>query len=165
MPQDSWDWSLNEHLTLGCVRVKHGARGSGISVDPERIRAARIEAGLSLRAIAGNDVSPTFIHFVEQGVSRPSRAVLAMIARRTGKSMDYFTADPGPRPEPQPDVAAELYRVGQRIRKLRSGKDISGADRDVLKFIEWTVRHSAELIRSMHMNGSAETNRRKSPPS
>ena len=143
------------------MRVKRGARGSGISVDPERIRAARVEAGLSLRAIAGNDVSPTFIHFVEQGVSRPSRPVLAMIARRTGKSMDYFTADPNPGPEPQPDIAAELYRVGQRIRKLRSGRHLTDSDRDVLKFIEWTVRHSAELIRSMHMNGDAETNHRK----
>ena len=143
--------------------MKRGARGSGISVDPERIRAARVEAGLSLRGMAGNDVSPTFIHFVEQGVSRPSRPVLAMIARRTGKSMDYFTADPNPRPEPRPDVAAELYRVAHRIRKLRSGRHVSDADRDVLKFIEWTVRHSAELIKSMHMNGDTDTNSRQRP--
>src|SRR5260370_41872992 len=83
--------SLNGHLTprppLG---VQRGPRGSGMSVDPARVREARSAAGLSLAQLAGDQVSRTFIHLIEQGRSRPSRNVLALIARRTGKPMVYF---------------------------------------------------------------------------
>src|SRR5215470_17888054 len=68
---------LNKALTLGSLRVmRRGARGSGVPVNPARVREARIEAGLSLAQVAGDDVSRTFIHFVEQGRSRPSQNVL-----------------------------------------------------------------------------------------
>ena len=70
--------------------MQGAARGSGIAVDPERVREARLEAGLSLAQIARDDVSRTFIHFVETGKSRPSQRILALIARRTGKPISYF---------------------------------------------------------------------------
>jgi len=50
----------------------------------------RLQAGLSLAQVAGGDVSRTFLFLVEQGRSRPSKPVLALIARRTGKPVDYF---------------------------------------------------------------------------
>jgi hypothetical protein len=40
--------------------------------------------------VAGGEVSRAFIHLVEQGVARPSRPVLELIAQRTGKRPDYF---------------------------------------------------------------------------
>jgi transcriptional regulator with XRE-family HTH domain len=50
-----------------------------------RVREARREAGLSLAQLAGDEVSRTFLHFVEHGRSRPAQAVLALIAKRTGR--------------------------------------------------------------------------------
>ena len=53
-------------------------------MDSVRVRQARIEAGLTLAQVAGDEVSRTFIHLVEHGRSRPSKETLALIAKRTG---------------------------------------------------------------------------------
>ena len=70
--------------------MSRGRRGTGIPVDPERVRKARLEAGLTLATVAGSDFSRTLVHQIERGLTRPSADVLAIIARRTGKQMDYF---------------------------------------------------------------------------
>src|SRR5438094_6409883 len=97
---------LNTPIALTAMR--RGPRGSGQNVDPLRVRQARLEAGLSLAQVAGDDVSRTFIHFVEQGRSRPSIVVLGLIARRTGKPMSYFLTNPTPDSQPHSDLADEL---------------------------------------------------------
>lgn len=139
-------------------------QGPGIAVDPERIKAARVEAGLSLRAIAGDDVSATFIHFVERGVSRPSRQVLSLIARRTGKPVGYFVAPPNSKVQPPSDLVAELAQIGDHLRQFETGRTMTAVDREVVKFIELTVRQSAELIKSIEVNnGHVGSNRRRRP--
>jgi transcriptional regulator with XRE-family HTH domain len=128
--------------------VQRGAPGSGISVDPARVREARLEAGLSLRQVAGDEVSATFIHFVEQGVSRPSRAVLALIARRTHKPISYFKTRPSGGAQPAPDLVSELTRVANQARQFaRSGK-LSAVEVQAMKLIELTVRQAAALTKS-----------------
>src|SRR5690348_3169972 len=71
-------WSTSPRIGAA---MRRGLRGSGVPVDPARVREARREAGLSLAQLAGDEVSRTFLHFVEHGRSRPSQAVLALIAR------------------------------------------------------------------------------------
>lgn len=63
-----------------------------MDINPDRVRQARLEAGLSLAQLARTDVSRVFIHMIETGKSRPSPRVLALIARRTGKPTSYFLA-------------------------------------------------------------------------
>lgn len=129
--------------------MRRSARGSGIAVDPNRIHKARLAAGLSLRGVAGDEVSATFIHFVERGVSRPSRSVLALIARRTGKPIEYFMTVPVADAPARPDLADELIRVGSEIRNVEAGRGVSSVEREALKLLEMSVVQGAELIKSI----------------
>ena len=151
--------SLNWHLTIRCNGVERGARGSGIPVDPERVRRARTDAGLSLAEIAGEDVSRTFIHFVEQGRSRPSRRVLALIARRTGKPISYFMLEPGPGSQSSTDLANELTRVASQVREFGTGNRLTNAEREAMKLIELTLRQGAEVTKSVQSNSHGRSKR------
>ena len=139
--------------------MQRGARGSGIPVDPARVREARLEAGLSLAKLAGNDVSRTFIHFVEQGRSRPSQPVLALIARRTGKPISYFLAQPANDAEPTTDLADDLTRVANRVSQLGRASGLTRVDREAMKLVELTLRQAAELTRSVQ-SSSRRTSKR-----
>jgi tetratricopeptide (TPR) repeat protein/DNA-binding XRE family transcriptional regulator len=67
-------------------------RPAGVDVRPEAVRQARIEAGLSLADVAGQEVTRAAIHLIETGKSRPSMDTLALVAKRTGKPVSYFLA-------------------------------------------------------------------------
>lgn len=119
-------------------------------MDPERVRRARLESGLSLAQLAGDEVSRTFIHFVERGQSRPSQAVLALIARRTRKPISYFLAQPGR--DSGSDLAGELTRVANLVRKFGSGNRLTSTEREAIKLIEVTLRQAARLTKSVQSN-------------
>jgi len=129
--------------------VRRGGHGKGIAVDPERVKEARLEAGLSLAEVAGDDVSRTFIHFVEHGRSRPSQAVLALIARRTHKPISYFMMEPVTDALQSSDLAADLTRVGERVRKFAARNRLTKVEREAMSLIAVTLRRGAELTRSV----------------
>lgn len=108
------------------------SRGKGVAVIPERVRQARLERGMSLAQVAGDDVSRAFIHLVEQGVARPSLRVLELIAQRTGKRPDYFLkarqnehVDVAP---PLPTDRLTLMRSLEQLRRqiCTSGPEVDG---------------------------------------
>jgi len=144
--------SLNRRLTLRCKGVERGARGSGIDVDPERVRQARLDAGLSLAQLAGDDVSRTSIHFVERGRSRPSRGVLALIARRTGKPISYFTRQLQPHGQPSADLASELTRLASHVRQFVNVNHLTNAEHEAMKLIEVALRQGAQLTKTVQSN-------------
>jgi transcriptional regulator with XRE-family HTH domain len=55
-----------------------------------RIRRARLERGLTLAQVAGEDFSRAFLNQVEMGRSQPSTRVLRIIATRLGQPLDYL---------------------------------------------------------------------------
>src|ERR1700681_2247076 len=67
----------------------------GINLRPGAVKQARQEAGLSLAKVAAGHVTAPAIFLIETGQTRPSLPTLEHIARRTGKPVDYFLADPG----------------------------------------------------------------------
>ncbi len=141
---------LNRRLTLRCiVGVKRGGRGSGLPVDPIRVREARLEAGLSLAQLAGDDVSRTFIHFVERGRSRPSKAVLSLIARRTGKPISYFMLQATSENQSGTGLAAEITQVAKRIRGFVAVTRLTEVEQQAMKLVELTMLQGAELTRSV----------------
>lgn len=129
--------------------MQRGSRGSGILVDPARVREARRQAGLSLAQVAGDEVSRTFVHLVEQGRSRPSKAVLSLIAKRTGRPMSYFVAAPSERPRPTTDLASELLAVANRIRREIADNHLGKVDQEAMKLLELTVLQGVELARAV----------------
>jgi transcriptional regulator with XRE-family HTH domain len=66
-----------------------------------RIRAARLERGMTLAALGGDDLSRSFLSLVERGRSRVSLRSLSIIAERLELPLSYFL---GVRPE---DTAVE----------------------------------------------------------
>ena len=137
--------------------MQRGTRGSGLVVDPERVREARIEAGLSLAQLARDDVSRTFIHFVETGQSRPSQRVLALIARRTGKPISYFMAESKPNTGQSTDLAADLIRVGERVRKFAAMNKLTKVEREAMTLIAVTLGQGAELAKSVQTTSRRES--------
>jgi tetratricopeptide (TPR) repeat protein len=67
----------------------------GITLRPGAVKQARQEAGLSLAKVGAGHVTAPAIFLIETGRTRPSLPTLEHIARRTGKPVDFFLADPG----------------------------------------------------------------------
>lgn len=139
--------------------MQRGARGPGIPVDPERVREARLKAGLSLAELAGSDVSRTFIHFVERGKSRPSRRVLALIAHRTRQPISYFIAEASSDAQPSTDLVAELTRVAKQTQQFATSKRLTTVEREAMKLVELSLRQAAKLTKSIQARAAKESTR------
>lgn len=67
----------------------------GVNLKAGAVKQARLEAGLSLAQLGKGHVTAPAIYLIETGRTRPSMPTLEHIARRTGKPVEYFLADPG----------------------------------------------------------------------
>jgi tetratricopeptide (TPR) repeat protein len=64
-----------------------------VDLRPGAVKQAREEAGLSLAKVGKGCVTAPAIYLIETGRTRPSLPTLEHIARRTGKSVEFFLAD------------------------------------------------------------------------
>jgi len=86
----------------------------------QRIRALRLERGLSLAQLGGDDLSRSFLSLVELGRSRISLRALAIVAQRLDQPISYFldgAAD-------STDARAELLldQAEASLRELEPGR-------------------------------------------
>ncbi|MHB8733289.1 MAG: helix-turn-helix domain-containing protein [bacterium] len=127
------DVRSNSHATVPFPNIRHtdGADAGDTdlaSVDAagcalgDRIRRARLEAGLTQSQLAGTEISPRTISRIEGGHVRPSRRVLAYIARRVGRPAVHFFEDAAPDP-------SEIDYVLAQARLRQAANDLDGADR------------------------------------
>jgi tetratricopeptide (TPR) repeat protein len=65
----------------------------GVDLRPGAVKQARAEAGLSLAKVGKGCVTPPAVYLIETGRTRPSLPTLEHIARRLGKSVEFFLAD------------------------------------------------------------------------
>lgn len=56
----------------------------------EKLRTARLEAGLSQRQLCGDTITRNMLSQIEHGAARPSMDTLRSLAERLGKSVSYF---------------------------------------------------------------------------
>jgi len=112
-----------------------------------------MDAGLSLADVAGEDVSRTFIHFVEQGRSRPSEAILELIAERTRKPVSYFIGGDAPAGASLGELAADLIEVANRLRTVVAAGRLSGAEREAMRLVELALRQGATICRTVEGPG------------
>lgn len=56
----------------------------------EKIRRARLEAGLSQRQLCGDTITRNMLSQIENGSANPSMATLRYLAGQLGKSVSYF---------------------------------------------------------------------------
>lgn len=59
----------------------------------EKIRAARLEAGLSQRQLCGDIITRNMLSQIENGGANPSMATLAALASRLGKPLGWFVGE------------------------------------------------------------------------
>jgi tetratricopeptide (TPR) repeat protein len=65
----------------------------GVDLRPGAVKQARAEAGLSLAMVGKGCVTAPAIYLIETGRTRPSLPTLEHIARKTGKTVEFFLAD------------------------------------------------------------------------
>ena len=56
----------------------------------QRIRAARLEAGLSQRQLCGEVITRNMLSQIENGSARPSMDTLQYLAAQLGKPVSFF---------------------------------------------------------------------------
>ena len=56
----------------------------------EKLRQARLEAGLSQRQLCGEEITRNMLSQIEHGTARPSMKTLQYLSQRLGKSVSYF---------------------------------------------------------------------------
>lgn len=65
----------------------------------EKLRQARLEAGLSQRQLCGEEITRNMLSQIEHGTARPSMKTLCYLAQKLGKPVGYFLeADAEPVP-------------------------------------------------------------------
>ena len=72
----------------------------------EKLKAARLEAGLSQRQLCGDRITRNMLSQIENGAARPSMTTLGYLAQRLGKPISYFL-------EEQAVVSPNLERITQ----------------------------------------------------
>jgi transcriptional regulator with XRE-family HTH domain len=93
-------------------------------------------------------VSRTFILFVEQGKARPSREVLRLIARRTGKPVEFF-APQSDATDVYAEIPNELLAVAKRLRSFSGAVGLAAGEREALKIVELALRQAARFVRAI----------------
>lgn len=99
----------------------------GINLRPGSVKQARLEAGLSLAQLGKGHVTAPAIYLIETGRTRPSLPTLEHIARRTGKPVEFFLAEPAGAPDDTQASLLELESLvgdGQHEEAIRFGTSL-----------------------------------------
>ena len=85
----------------------------------EKLRLTRLEAGLSQRALCGDEITRNMLSRIENGAARPSMKTLRFLAARLGKPVSYFLEED--------TVCSPNQESMTAARRLFDGKDYAGA--------------------------------------
>ena len=86
----------------------------------EKLRQARLEAGLSQRQLCGEEITRNMLSQIEHGTAKPSMGTLTFLAARLGKSVSYFLEESAV-VSPNQDImesARRLYDAGEYAEGL-----------------------------------------------
>lgn len=79
----------------------------------EKLRQARLEAGLSQRQLCGEEITRNMLSQIEHGTAKPSMKTLQYLAGRLGKSVSYFLEETAV-VSPNQDVMESARRMYDR---------------------------------------------------
>lgn len=106
----------------------------------EKLRHARLEAGLSQRQLCGDEITRNMLSLIENGAAKPSMKTLQYLAARLDKSISYFLEDTVSVSPNQPvmEAARRLYDAGDfreaalALEAYREPDDIFDRERQLL---------------------------------
>lgn len=90
----------------------------------EKIRKARLEAGLSQRQLCGEEITRNMLSLIEHGNAKPSVKTLSYLSRQLGKPISYFLEEDARDLSELVESAENLSRAEEA---LAEGKDIYAA--------------------------------------
>lgn len=93
----------------------------------EKLKQARLDAGLSQRQLCGDTITRNMLSLIENGSARPSMDTLAVLAARLGKSVGYFLGEEPKSPREQ-RLQMQLDVLEQAQQALDSGKGLYCAE-------------------------------------
>ncbi len=139
----------------------------GVDLRPGAVKQARAEVGLSLAMVGKGCVTAPAIYLIETGRTRPSLPTLEHIARKTGKTVEFFLADQSGNTdetrtgliELEAMVAEGRYEeaigLGERLMKLSSSAHRLGQLRYLLAQAHLQLGkpdNAASLLREAHVH-------------
>lgn len=124
----------------------------------EKLRQARLEAGLSQRQLCGREITRNMLSLIENGSAKPSMKTLQYLAARLGKSVSFFleeTAVTSPN-QAVMESARQFYDAGDfsqawdALKNYRSPDPVYDREREIL----WVLIR-LELARDALQQGKA----------
>ncbi len=118
-----------------------------------RIKAARIEAGLSQRALCGDRITRNMLSQIENGIAKPSVKTLEYLAEQLGRPVSYFLEEQAVFfPNQQPMAEARTALALGNLEKLREALDqfqepdpVFYEERQLLEHL-WCVRRAQQAL-------------------
>lgn len=118
----------------------------------QRIKAARLEAGLSQRQLCGEYMTRNMLSLIENGAARPSMETLVFLAKALGKPVSFFLEeqvpeDPNGAPMAQARQALEagdLAGLRQALDQFREDS-LHREERQLLEFY-WHLGQGEEAL-------------------
>ena len=101
----------------------------------ERLRQRRLAAGLSQGALAGPDLSPSYVSLLEAGKRTPTVEVIASLAERLGCSVLYLLEGVDPAQHEKSRLTVEYAELAIR----------NGEASDALSELDTLLAHPAGL--------------------
>ena len=118
----------------------------GVNLKQGTVKQARAEAGMSLAQLGKGHVTAPAIYLIETGRTRPSLPTLEHIARRTGKPVEFFLADPdGAIDETQAGLVEHVTPFSDALRMPNAGM-LSGMGLPNLAALEGVVTQQAAAM-------------------
>ena len=87
----------------------------------EKLRQARMEAGLSQRQLCGEEITRNMLSLIENGSAKPSMKTLQYLAGRLGKSISYFLEETA--------VLSPNQEIMETVRQLYDSGHFSEAEK------------------------------------
>ena len=96
----------------------------------EKLRQARLEAGLSQRQLCGEEITRNMLSLIENGSAKPSMKTLQYLAARLGKNVSYFLEETVVLSPNQAVMASArgFYDAGQYAEAARALDDYRSPD-------------------------------------
>lgn len=114
----------------------------------EKIRRARLEAGLSQRQLCGNEITRNMLSLIENGAARPSMKTLSLLAQRLGKPVSFFLEEHA---GDSSDLITSADALRQAEEALAEGKTVYAAQ--LLECVTASLLRREKLLLSARLPG------------
>ncbi len=121
----------------------------------EKLRQARLEAGLSQKALCGDTITRNMLSQIENGSARPSMDTLRVLAGRLKRPLSYFLED-APLPAPTPPLWEGIQLLEQTRKLLEAGRSADAlhtlalAEEKLTDCPDWVLRQKLLLLGKFH---------------